>query len=105
MLREAHGACASGTFRVLSVASFHWLKMDAPIPAPDECEVLSVKKLLNEQSIAPIEIYRQLCQIYGPNIMSKQMAEVIAELTLAINSTAKGGPLLDSTVPFEEKSD
>ncbi|KAJ4432873.1 hypothetical protein ANN_21512 [Periplaneta americana] len=41
--------------------------------APDACEVLSVKKFLNEQGIAPIEIDRQLCQVYGPNIMSKQM--------------------------------
>ncbi|KAJ4449504.1 hypothetical protein ANN_00904 [Periplaneta americana] len=68
-----HGACASGTSRVLSVASFHWLKMDAPIPAPDACEVLSMKKFLNGQGIAPIEIDCQLCQVYGPNIMSKQM--------------------------------
>ncbi|KAJ4443868.1 hypothetical protein ANN_05655 [Periplaneta americana] len=60
-----HGACASGTSRVLSVASLHWLKMDVPIPAPAECEVRSVMKFLNAQGIAPIEMYRQLCQVYG----------------------------------------
>ncbi|KAJ4447936.1 hypothetical protein ANN_09945 [Periplaneta americana] len=60
-----HGACASGTSRVLSVASLHWLKMDVPIPAPVECEVRSVIKFLNAQGIAPIEIDRQLCQVYG----------------------------------------
>ncbi|KAJ4439764.1 hypothetical protein ANN_07892 [Periplaneta americana] len=70
-----HGACASGTSRVLSVASLHWLKMDVPIPAPAACEVRSVIKFLNAQGIAPIEIDRQLCQVYGPNVMSKQMKE------------------------------
>ena len=30
-------------------------------------------KFLNAQQIAPIEIHRQLCQVYGSNIMSKQM--------------------------------
>ncbi|KAJ4443640.1 hypothetical protein ANN_05314 [Periplaneta americana] len=68
-----HGTCTSGTSRVLSVASLHWLKMDAPIPAPAECEVWSIIKFLNAQGIAPIEIDRQLCQVYGPDIMSKQM--------------------------------
>ncbi|KAJ4446502.1 hypothetical protein ANN_13198 [Periplaneta americana] len=37
------------------------------------CEVRSVIKFFNAQSIAPIEIHRQLCQVYGPKIMSKQM--------------------------------
>jgi transposase len=30
-------------------------------------------KFWNAQSIAPIEIHRQLCQVYGPNVMSEQM--------------------------------
>jgi hypothetical protein len=30
-------------------------------------------KVLNAQSIAPFEIHRQLCRVYGPNVMSKQM--------------------------------
>ncbi|KAJ4437008.1 hypothetical protein ANN_17140 [Periplaneta americana] len=33
----------------------------------------SVIKFFNAQTIAPIEIHQQLCQVYGPNIMSKQM--------------------------------
>ncbi|KAJ4428572.1 hypothetical protein ANN_24616 [Periplaneta americana] len=41
--------------------------------SPAACEVRSVIKFLNAQGIAPIEIYRQLCQVYGPNVMSKQM--------------------------------
>ncbi|KAJ4447252.1 hypothetical protein ANN_09256 [Periplaneta americana] len=48
-------------------------KMDVPIPAPAEREVRSVIKFLNAQGIAPIEIDRQLCQVYGHNVMSKQM--------------------------------
>ncbi|KAJ4427401.1 hypothetical protein ANN_25023 [Periplaneta americana] len=41
--------------------------------SPAECEVLSVIKFLNAEGIAPIEIDRQLCQVYGPNVMSRQM--------------------------------
>ena len=47
--------------------------MEALIPAPADCEVRSVIKFLNAQNIAPIEIHRQLCRVYGPNVMSKQM--------------------------------
>ncbi|PNF35235.1 hypothetical protein B7P43_G06871 [Cryptotermes secundus] len=46
--------------------------MEALIPTPADYEVQSVIKFLNAQSRAPIEI-RQLCWIYGPNVMSKQM--------------------------------
>ena len=55
---------SSGTSLVLRVASLQRLKMDALIPAPADCEVRSVIKFLNAQSIAPIEIC-QLCQVYG----------------------------------------
>ncbi|KAJ4430990.1 hypothetical protein ANN_19583 [Periplaneta americana] len=48
-------------------------EMETLIPSPATCEVRSVIKFFNAQSIAPIEIHRQLCQVYGPNIMSKQM--------------------------------
>ncbi|GFV45078.1 HTH_48 domain-containing protein [Trichonephila clavipes] len=47
--------------------------METFIPSPAACEVRSVIKILNAQSIAQIEIHRQLCLVYGPNIMSKQM--------------------------------
>ncbi|KAJ4446661.1 hypothetical protein ANN_13358 [Periplaneta americana] len=77
MLREAtavrdrvtswHGTCASGTFRVAL------LKMDIPIPAPAECEVRSVIKFLNAQGIAPIEIDRKLCQVYGQALGALQL--------------------------------
>ena len=42
--------------------------MKAPIPATADFEVRSVKKFLNAQSATPIEIRRQLCQVYGPNV-------------------------------------
>ncbi|KAJ4443555.1 hypothetical protein ANN_05228 [Periplaneta americana] len=44
-----------------------------PIPAPAAFEVRSVIKFLNAQGIATIEIYRQLCQVYGPNVMMKPL--------------------------------
>ncbi|GFT80504.1 HTH_48 domain-containing protein [Trichonephila clavipes] len=47
--------------------------MKALIPSPTVCEVSSVIRFLNAQIIEPIEIHRQLCQVYGPNTMSKQM--------------------------------
>ena len=56
-----HDACTSGTSRVLSVAP---LKMEAIIPAHVDYEWLFVIKFLNTQSMAPIEIHRQLCQVY-----------------------------------------
>lgn len=57
----------------MPVAWQQWSEMEALIPSPAACEVRSVIKFFNAQSIAPIEIHRQLCQVYGPNIMSKQM--------------------------------
>ena len=52
----SHDACTSRTSQVLTVAPLQRLKMEALIPAPGDCVVLSVIKLLNVQSIAPIEI-------------------------------------------------
>ena len=52
-----YDACTSGTFRVLIVVSLQWLKMEALIPAPADCEVQSMIKFLSAQSIAPIEIH------------------------------------------------
>ncbi|KAJ4431736.1 hypothetical protein ANN_20338 [Periplaneta americana] len=58
---------------LVPVAWQQWSEMEALIPSPAACEVRSVIKFFNAQNIAPIEIHRQLCQVYGPNIMSKQM--------------------------------
>ncbi|KAJ4429991.1 hypothetical protein ANN_22195 [Periplaneta americana] len=59
--------------RLVPVAWQQWSEMEALIPSPAACEVRSVIKFFNAQSIAPIEIHWQLCQVYGSNIMSKQM--------------------------------
>ncbi|KAJ4428910.1 hypothetical protein ANN_25904 [Periplaneta americana] len=59
--------------RLVPVAWQQWSEMEALIPSPAACEVRSVIKFFTAQSFAPIEIHRQLCQVYGPNIMSKQM--------------------------------
>ncbi|PSN47353.1 hypothetical protein C0J52_06552 [Blattella germanica] len=37
------------------------------------CEVHSMIRFLNGQNIVPIKIHRQVCQVNGPEIMSKQM--------------------------------
>ena len=58
-------ACTSGTSRILSVASLQRLKEEALIPALADCEVRSMIKFLTAQSITPIEIHRQLYQLYG----------------------------------------
>ena len=68
----SHDAYTSGTFRVLTVASLQRLKMEALIPASADCEVRSVIKFLNVQSIAPIEIHHQLCQVYGHTRLDSQ---------------------------------
>ncbi|PSN44342.1 hypothetical protein C0J52_11116 [Blattella germanica] len=47
--------------------------MAACICSPTACEFRSVIRFLNMQNIALIEIHRQVCQVYGPEIMSKQM--------------------------------
>ncbi|KAJ4438533.1 hypothetical protein ANN_14478 [Periplaneta americana] len=65
--------CQPDRSRLVSVAWQQWSEMEALIPSPAACEVRSVIKFFNAQSIAPIDIHRQLCQVYGPNIMSKQM--------------------------------
>ena len=57
-------ALTSRTSSVLIVASLQRLKMEALIPTPADCEVRSVIKFLNAQSIAPNVIHRQLCQVY-----------------------------------------
>ena len=56
-IMTSHDACTSGTSRVPTVASLAILKMEALIPAPADCEVRSLIKFLNAQSIAPIEIH------------------------------------------------
>ncbi|KAJ4432082.1 hypothetical protein ANN_20696 [Periplaneta americana] len=65
--------CEDIKSRLVPVAWQQWSEMEALIPSPAACKVRSVIKFFNAQSIAPIEIHRQLCQVYGPNIMNKQM--------------------------------
>ena len=49
------------------------MEMYALIPAPADSQVRSVIKVSHAQSIAPIEIHCQLCQVYGLNVVSKHM--------------------------------
>ena len=68
----SHDACTSGTSQVLTVASLQRLKLEAVIPEPADCDVRSVINFLIAQSIAPIEIRRQLCQVYGHTLFDGQ---------------------------------
>ena len=61
----SHDSFTSVSSRVATVKSLLLLKMEAFIPAPADCDVRSVIKFLNAQSIVTIEIHRQLCQVYG----------------------------------------
>ena len=61
----SHDAYTSGTSLVLKVASLQRLKTETRIPTLPDCEMRSVIKFLNAQSIAPIKILHQLCQVYG----------------------------------------
>ena len=60
-----HDTYISRTSRVLTVGSLQRLKMKTLIPASTDCEMRSMIKFLNAQSITPIEIHRHLCQVYG----------------------------------------
>ena len=58
----SHDACTSGTSRVFTIVSLQRMKMEVLIPAPVYWEGAVFVKFLNAQSIASIEIHRQLCQ-------------------------------------------
>ena len=62
----SHDACTSGTSRVFTITLLQLLKLEILIPAPANCEVRSMIKFLNAQSIVPSEIHRQLCQLSFP---------------------------------------
>ena len=63
--------------------------MEALIPAPTDCEVRSVIKFLNAQSIVPIEIHCQLCQVYGH--MAQRWTHLLQEFTLQSRTS---GPVI-----------
>ena len=52
----SHDACTSGIYRILTAASLQRMNIEALIPTPADCEVRSVIKSLNAQSIVTIEI-------------------------------------------------
>lgn len=45
--------------------------MCAAIENPASCEVRSVIRFLWAKKLKPIEIYRQLCEVYGNNVISE----------------------------------
>ena len=40
---------------------------------PAACEIRSVIRFLNARKVKPMEIYRQICEVYGQNAMSDSM--------------------------------
>ena len=72
----------SWTSRVLTVASLQRLEIEAFIPAPGDCQVQSMIKFLKAQSIVPIEIHRQPCEVYGqwPHT-ARQSTHLLQEFT------------------------
>ena len=68
----SYDACTSRISQVLPIASLQRLKIEALIPAPANCEVQCEIKFLNTQSIAPIKIHRQLCQVYGHTSLDRR---------------------------------
>ncbi|GFV63574.1 HTH_48 domain-containing protein [Trichonephila clavipes] len=70
--------------------------METLISSPAASEVRSVMKFLNAESIAPIEIHRQLCQVYWLNIMSKQMVRRWCRTATAGSDVVQSGsPIFD----------
>lgn len=45
-------------------------KMAAAIDSPADCEVRGVIRFLWAKKMPPVEIHRELCSVYGENIMS-----------------------------------
>jgi hypothetical protein len=43
------------------------------IENPASCEIRSVIKFLNAKNVRPAEIYWQVCEVYGENVMSDGM--------------------------------
>jgi hypothetical protein len=43
------------------------------IKNPATCEIGSVIKFLNAKNVCPVEIYQQVCEVYGENAMSDGM--------------------------------
>ena len=71
--------------------------MAARICSSTAGEVRSVIRFLNAQNIAPIEIHRQVCQVYGPEIMSRQMVHCWCRLfsqgRQSVHDEERGGRL------------
>ena len=67
----SHDPCTCRNSRVLTIASLQGLKMEALIPVPTE--VWSMINFLNAQSIVPIKIHHQLCEVYGHTRLDGQL--------------------------------
>ena len=84
-LQSAFCACTLGTYisclrtDVITIWFFlvyvvYWLfKMPPIIVSPADCEVRAVIRFLSAKGLKPIDIHREICAVYGQNIMSDGM--------------------------------
>jgi hypothetical protein len=45
------------------------------IERPADCEIRSVIRFLNARNVKPVDIHRQICEVYGENAMSDEMVK------------------------------
>ncbi|XP_035229348.1 histone-lysine N-methyltransferase SETMAR-like [Stegodyphus dumicola] len=65
--------------------------MSVLIENPAACEIRSVIRFLNARKVKPSEIYRQICDVYGPKAMSDSMVRrwVRSSMTNVVMCTMK----------------
>ena len=57
--------------------------MELPLAAPARCEVQAVIRFLNAKGVKPIEIHRQLTEVYGQSCMDfKKSVSALGTLQL-----------------------
>ena len=84
--------------------------MELPLAAPATCEVRAVIRFLNAKGVKPIEIHRQLMEVYGESCMDvKNIREWCREFTAGrtkIHDEERGGrpSISDETVAKVENS-
>jgi hypothetical protein len=59
----------------LFISSSFCLEMSMKIENPASCEIRSVIKFLNAKNFRPVEIYRQVCEVYEENPMNDGMVK------------------------------
>ncbi|XP_023310469.1 histone-lysine N-methyltransferase SETMAR-like [Anoplophora glabripennis] len=72
-LYQGEETCAIWRSLSATYALLCMFTMSVLIENPAACEIRSVIRFLNARKVKPIEIYRQICEVYGQNAMSDSM--------------------------------